>query len=261
MSRMARFTALCAAMAVLGGCNLTPTSTVTLWSENGHGKQDAQKLKDLLEKLGTTTLASVEDERLVAKIRTRSLDRAQLAALVKPHTLGFHFLVDDQGPLSLTREETEGSTCQAIESLGAKVAVPGNQRVTCICAGQRTPARCRLVLMERDAVLTGRMLSEAFASLTAQGDPEVSMAFDDEGRRLLAEVTRSGVGRFLAVVLDGKALIAPRINEPIEGGRLRMTLGTQVGDKNAQFVEAYDLSIALKAAMLEGRWAVQDVTR
>jgi hypothetical protein len=279
MPRMARFMALWAAMAILGGCSLTPSWTVTLWSENGHGQQDAPRLKELLGKQGATTLASVEENRVVAKIRGRKLDPSQLAALVKPHTLGFHFLVDDQGPLRPAQAGIEGlpglqagdiggvgltwlgNTCQALEPLGAKATIPANQQPSCVCEDWRPPPRCRLVLLERDPVVTGRTLSQAQGVLSEQDDPEVDLVFDDEGRRLLAEATRSGAGRFMAVVLDGKALIVPRVNEPIGGGRLRVALGTQVGDRDAQIKEAYELSIALQATMLKGRWTVQDMTR
>ena len=48
--------------------------------------------------------------------------------------------------------------------------------------------------------------------------PVISFRFDQTGARKFGRVTSKNVGRLLAIVLDGKVISAPRINEPITGG-------------------------------------------
>jgi protein-export membrane protein SecD len=75
-----------------------------------------------------------------------------------------------------------------------------------------------------DTGLTGRYLKSAqlqFAS--GQGgqlanEPIVAITFNDEGADLFAEITKTNVGKQLAIFLDGELLSAPRINETIVGG-------------------------------------------
>ncbi len=76
-----------------------------------------------------------------------------------------------------------------------------------------------------DTGLTGRYLrSAALEFASGQGsqranEPIVSIVFDREGAELFASITRQNVGGNLAIFLDGELLSAPRINEPITGGR------------------------------------------
>jgi preprotein translocase subunit SecD len=51
-----------------------------------------------------------------------------------------------------------------------------------------------------------------------QNRPVISFRFDQTGARKFGRVTSKNVGRLLAIVLDGKVISAPRINEPITGG-------------------------------------------
>lgn len=76
-----------------------------------------------------------------------------------------------------------------------------------------------------DTGLTGRYLKRAevvFGNGTGAGlanEPIVSIAFNDEGAALFEKITRENTGEQLAIFLDGKEMSAPRINEPIAGGK------------------------------------------
>ena len=76
-----------------------------------------------------------------------------------------------------------------------------------------------------DTGLTGRYLESAALEF-AQGsggqlsnEPIVSIVFNSEGGDLFEAITREHTGESLAIFLDGEAISAPRINEPIIGGR------------------------------------------
>jgi preprotein translocase subunit SecD len=76
-----------------------------------------------------------------------------------------------------------------------------------------------------------------------QNQPVVSFRFDSVGGRKFGNVTRDHVGELLAIVLDGKVISAPRIDEPILGGS-----GIIRGNFTVQ--EANELSILLRAGAL-----------
>ena len=48
---------------------------------------------------------------------------------------------------------------------------------------------------------------------------EIEIIFTEAGRERFAKVTRENVEKHLAILVDGKAISAPRIKAPITGGR------------------------------------------
>jgi len=70
--------------------------------------------------------------------------------------------------------------------------------------------------------IRGERVTGAFPYLDAKGWG-ISLEFDSEGAREFARLTTEYVGRPFAIVLDGKIQSAPRINEPITGGRASIT--------------------------------------
>jgi preprotein translocase subunit SecD len=47
---------------------------------------------------------------------------------------------------------------------------------------------------------------------------QISIEFTESGKKQFSKVTRESVGRRLAIVIEGKLIMAPRINEEISGG-------------------------------------------
>lgn len=94
-------------------------------------------------------------------------------------------------------------------------------------AGRVSPASIRVpasegdvdYVLERRPLLQGERLVHAGAGMDPQdGQPVVSFRFDSTGARLFGAITRDNVGRQFAIVLDGKVISAPVIQEPILGG-------------------------------------------
>lgn len=81
------------------------------------------------------------------------------------------------------------------------------------------------MVLERQVALSGDMMSR---NVYATFDPEtlqntVEFELTARGREVFAEVTTKNRGRLLAILIDGIIRSAPRINEPITGGRARIT--------------------------------------
>ncbi|OAP41134.1 preprotein translocase subunit SecD [Sinorhizobium glycinis] len=74
--------------------------------------------------------------------------------------------------------------------------------------------------VESRVAISGERLEDAKVGFDQRNNqPVVDFAFDSLGARQFADITRENVGRPFAIVLDGKVLTAPVINEPILGGR------------------------------------------
>lgn len=72
--------------------------------------------------------------------------------------------------------------------------------------------------------LTGRHLKRAEVAFHPQtGEPQVSLVFDGEGRKLFAELTEQNVGKRIAIFLDGSPITAPVVEEKITAGEAVIT--------------------------------------
>lgn len=92
--------------------------------------------------------------------------------------------------------------------------------------------------------MAGDRLSDARAGFDQQtGRPSINFRLDTVGARQFGDITRNNVGRPFAIVLDGKVLSAPTINEPIPGGS-----GVITGNFTTE--EANDLAALLRAGAL-----------
>ena len=93
-------------------------------------------------------------------------------------------------------------------------------------------------------VMSGKNLIDAQPSVQNQkNEPIVSFTLDRLGSQKFGRVTTDNVGKRLAIVLDGKIISAPNINEPIISGN-----GMISG--NFSFQEATDLALLLRSGAL-----------
>ncbi|MDC3127723.1 protein translocase subunit SecD [Candidatus Pelagibacter bacterium] len=93
-------------------------------------------------------------------------------------------------------------------------------------------------------VMSGENLIDAQPSVQSQNnEPIVSFTLDRLGAQKFGRATTDNVGERLAIVLDGKIISAPSINEPIVAGN-----GMISG--NFSFQEATDLALLLRSGAL-----------
>src|SRR3546814_16868157 len=70
----------------------------------------------------------------------------------------------------------------------------------------------------RRPVGSGDQLCDASIGWDQYGAPAVNVRFDSPGGRRFARATQENVGKPFAIILDGRVISAPVINEPILGG-------------------------------------------
>ena len=97
--------------------------------------------------------------------------------------------------------------------------------------------------MQGKTVLTGKDLKDSKASVDQAGQPVVALEFNSEGAKKFADLTARNVGKQIAILLDGDVLTAPRVNEPITGGKAQIT-----GSRDAK--DAEHLAILLRSGSL-----------
>ena len=100
------------------------------------------------------------------------------------------------------------------------------------------------VIVSKRIILSGDNLVDAQPRMDNQSNQTVvSFSLDRVGAKKFAKATSSGVGKRLAIILDGKIISAPNIVEPIIGGSGQIT-----GDFT--FQSATDLALLLRSGAL-----------
>jgi preprotein translocase subunit SecD len=100
-------------------------------------------------------------------------------------------------------------------------------------------------LVRKAAAVSGRDLRSARPSLDQNGRPAVSFTLNSEGGRRFGQVTETNIGRYLAIVLDGRVQSAPRIDG-------RITTDGQIFGTFTQ-EEVQNLSLILRSGSLPAR--------
>ncbi|MDF0541449.1 protein translocase subunit SecD [Sphingobium sp. H39-3-25] len=106
------------------------------------------------------------------------------------------------------------------------------------------PAGPPVIAVKREVMVSGEELADAQQGFDQQNNqPNVSIRFNGSGGRKFGKVTTENVNRPFAILLDGKVLSAPNINEPILGGSASISGSFTVEGAN-------QLAIALRSGKL-----------
>ncbi|MDN3645755.1 protein translocase subunit SecD [Pontixanthobacter aestiaquae] len=106
-------------------------------------------------------------------------------------------------------------------NVAAGVAPPGSQIFPYV---EGSAQEGQFLAVKRLGGIKGDNLTNAQQSFDPQtNEAVVSITFDAEGGRKFASLTEQNVGKPFAIILDGKVLSAPNINEPIRGGSAQIS--------------------------------------
>jgi preprotein translocase subunit SecD len=75
------------------------------------------------------------------------------------------------------------------------------------------------IAVRRLGGISGEKLVSADPTVNPENQPAVAIQFDTEGGQKFARMTQKYTGKLFAIILDGKVISAPQINEPILGGQ------------------------------------------
>ncbi|NIJ36175.1 preprotein translocase subunit SecD [Sphingopyxis panaciterrae] len=130
--------------------------------------------------------------------------------------------------------------------------VPVGSEIVPYAEGEGSGARFEV--LRRQVMISGEQLIDARQSYEQQSNqPVVSIRFDSGGSNTFAKVTAQSVGQRFAMVLDGKVLSAPSINEPILGGSAQISGSFSVASANALAISLRSGALPVKMAVVEER--------
>jgi len=99
-------------------------------------------------------------------------------------------------------------------------------------------------IVSKRIILSGDNLVDAKPTMNSQtNETVVSFSLDRVGAKKFGKATSTGVGKRLAIVLDGKIISAPSVQEPIIGGAGQIS-------GNFTFQSATDLALLLRSGAL-----------
>lgn len=104
-------------------------------------------------------------------------------------------------------------------------------------------------VLQTDAMMGGESLNDAAVTLDQIGQPIVVFSFDAKGAKEFGDLTTKHVQKLMAIVLDGVVQSAPRLKEPITGGRGSIEMaGT--GDRQKTIDDAEITAMVLRSGAL-----------
>lgn len=109
-------------------------------------------------------------------------------------------------------------------------------------------------VLRRQVMISGEQLINAKQGFDQQnGQAVVNIGFDSGGSNTFAKVTAQNVDKRFAMVLDGKVLSAPSINEPILGGSAQISGSFTPATANALAISLRSGALPVKMAVVEER--------
>ncbi|MBI3677470.1 MAG: protein translocase subunit SecD [Proteobacteria bacterium] len=190
--------------------------------------QSIEVVRRRIDALGTRepTIERQGDDRIVVQVPGLDDPKQLIAILGKTAKMTFQ-LVDETANVE-----------QAMKGL-----VPIGSELLDLRPQDKNGAKSKIVVFKR-VLVSGDRLTDAHQDYDSQsGQPDIAFDFDTLGARQFAEVTKENVNHAFAVVLDKEVITAPRIINPIIGGKGIITGNFTVDSAN-------ELAILLRAGAL-----------
>ncbi len=206
---------------------LTPTKPGIVEAVSNAMESATEVVRKRIDALGTRepTIIRQGPQRIVVQVPGLSDPAALKALLGKTAKLEFKLVDTTASPADIAQG----------------IAPPGSQIVP---YAAQSPGALAGIAVKRLGGIKGDSLTNAVQTTDPQtNQPVVSITFDQQGGAKFAKLTSENVHRPFAIILDGKVLSAPSIDEPILGGSAQIS---GVGS----IAEANQLAISLRSGAL-----------
>ena len=206
---------------------LTPTKAGIEQSIDNAMDTATEVVRKRIDALGTRepTIIRQGDKRIVVQVPGLSDPQALKDLLGQTAKLEFK-LVD------ITASPTD---------IAQGIAPPGSQIVPYLEGANGGGVAS--IAVKRLGGIKGDSLTDAKQGYDQNNTPVVSIQFDQQGGAKFAKLTSENVNKPFAIILDGKVLSAPNINEPILGGSAQISGNFTVDSAN-------QLAISLRSGAL-----------
>ncbi|OCC24938.1 protein-export membrane protein SecD [Croceicoccus estronivorus] len=137
------------------------------------------------------------------------------------------------------------------------IAPPGSEIVP---YAETSPGQPTQIAVKRLGGIKGDNLTNAQQSFDSQNnEPVVSITFNQQGGAKFAKLTTENVNRPFAIILDGKVLSAPNINEPILGGSAQISGNFTVDSANQLAISLRSGALPVDLKVIEERTVGPDL--
>ncbi|MCU0729192.1 MAG: protein translocase subunit SecD [Sphingopyxis sp.] len=153
------------------------------------------------------------------------------------------------------REVLEDGQFDPVEAAAGRAPV-GAEVVTYL---NPEPGGRAFEVVSRQVMITGDQLVDAQQSFDQNNQAVVSIAFNSQGATTFARITREQVNQRFAMLVDGKVLSAPSIDEPILGGQAQIRGGFTVESASAMAIALKSGALPVKLAIVEERTVGPDL--
>ena len=99
-------------------------------------------------------------------------------------------------------------------------ATADSEPMTNLGAGLNPLKQPEVLNIQKTVLLDQTSVKRATALWHNQVPPQIDIQLTDDGAKRLAAVTRENIGKRLAIIIDGKLCLAPRIASEISGGQV-----------------------------------------
>ena len=202
--------------------------------------------RDIVERrvnaLGTRepTIVLQGSDRIVVQVPGLDNPQALKDLLGQTARLEFRMVTD---PTSYDAQEV----AQGRPPVGSEIVQPSDPT-------QATPE-----VVSRQVMISGDQLTNAQQEFDQQGRPVVSIRFNNAGAAIFARVTRENVGKRFAMLIDGKVLSAPVINEAIPSGTAQISGNFTVESANSLAIALKSGALPVKLSVVEERTVGPDL--
>jgi len=155
----------------------------------------------------------------------------------------------------LFRARDRAALAAAVGKLTAAVPLPSNRAIllekengTNEDGSPRTSWRTYYV--ETSGGIGNADIAEASPARGFNEEPQVQVVLTAQGRKTFGDMTTQGVGRKIAIVIDGDVVSAPVVASPITGGRAYITAGSPLRDPARSKEDVADLALVLNSGPL-----------
>ena len=192
-------------------------------------KQSIEIVRRRIDETGTRepTIQRQGDDRILVQLPGVSDPERVKRLLGKTAKMSFHLT------------DTEHSINEAMSG-----RVPPGSKLMQGLNEEGTGGQPRMYLIRKRVMVSGDTLVDSQPGFDSRNnEPVVNFRFNSIGAKRFGDATANNVGKPFAIVLDGKVISAPRINEPILGGSGQISGSFTVQTAN-------DLALLLRAGAL-----------
>ncbi|MBM3595536.1 MAG: protein translocase subunit SecD, partial [Alphaproteobacteria bacterium] len=149
-------------------------------------------------------------------------------------------------------------TAAAPSDVAQGIAPPGSEIVP--YADPAGEGGVAAIAVRRLGGIKGDSLTDAMQTFEQQSNqPVVSITFDQQGGAKFAKLTTENVNRPFAIILDGKVISAPNINEPILGGSAQISGNFTVESANQLAISLRSGALPVDLKVIEERTVGPDL--